>query len=73
MRLVATFRDAERYAATLGHVLCHWTKHCPRLARESGRGALGNEGYACEELVAELVAAFFCADLGITTAGHATS
>jgi hypothetical protein len=31
-----------------------------------GRGRFGDEGYAKEELVAELGSAFLCADLGIT-------
>jgi antirestriction protein ArdC len=61
-----TFRDAESYAATLGHELCHWTKHEKRLARDFGRLRHGDEGYAREELVAELGSAFLCADLGIT-------
>lgn len=61
-----TFRDAESYAATLGHELTHWTKHDSRLARDMGRVKWGDEGYAREELVAELGAAFLCADLGIT-------
>jgi antirestriction protein ArdC len=60
------FRDAESYAATLGHELCHWTKHDERLARDFGRVRFGDEGYAKEELVAELGSAFLCADLGIT-------
>ena len=61
-----TFRDAESYAATLAHELTHWTKHEKRLARDMGRVRYGDEGYAREELVAELGAAFLCADLGIT-------
>ena len=61
-----TFRDAESYAATLAHELTHWTKHDSRLARDMGRKAWGDEGYAREELVAELGSAFLCADLGIT-------
>lgn len=61
-----TFRDAESYAATLGHELTHWTKHPKRLARDLGRVRYGDEGYAREELVAELGAAFLSADLGIT-------
>jgi antirestriction protein ArdC len=60
------FRDAESYAATLGHECVHWTKHGSRLARDMGRVKWGDEGYAREELVAELGAAFLCADLGIT-------
>lgn len=61
-----TFRDAESHAATLAHELTHWTKHDKRLARDMGRVKWGDEGYAREELVAELGAAFLCADLGIT-------
>jgi antirestriction protein ArdC len=61
-----TFRDAESYAATLAHALTHWTKHDKRLARDMGRVKWGDEGYAREELVAELGSAFLCADLGIT-------
>jgi antirestriction protein ArdC len=44
----------------------HWTKAPSRLARDFGRQKFGDEGYAKEELVAELGAAFLCADLGIT-------
>ena len=61
-----TFRDAESYAATLAHEAIHATKHDRRLARDLGRVKLGDEGYAREELVAELGSAFLCADLGIT-------
>ena len=61
-----TFRDAESHAATLAHELTHWTRHDSRLARDFGRVLHGDEGYAKEELVAELGSAFLCADLGIT-------
>src|SRR5712672_2732815 len=61
-----TFRDAESYAATLVHELTHATKHGKRLARDLGRKRFGDEGYAREELVAELGAAFLCADLELT-------
>jgi len=61
-----SFRDAESHAATLAHECCHWTKHEKRLARDFGRTCCGDEGYAREELVAELGSAFLCADLGIT-------
>ena len=61
-----TFRDAESHAAVLAHELTHWTKHEKRLARDLGRSKWGDEGYAKEELVAELGAAFLSADLGIT-------
>jgi antirestriction protein ArdC len=61
-----TFRDAESHAATLAHELTHWTKNDKRLARDMGRIHWGDEGYAREELVAELGSAFLCADLAIT-------
>jgi antirestriction protein ArdC len=59
------FKDAESYAATKAHELTHWTKHPTRLDRDFGRQKWGDEGYAREELVAELGAAFLAADLGI--------
>jgi antirestriction protein ArdC len=43
----------------------HWTRHPTRLDRDFGRTRFGDEGYAREELVAELGAAFLCADLGL--------
>jgi len=60
------FKDKESYYATALHELTHWTRHEKRLAREFGRKRFGDEGYAREELVAELGSAFLCADLGIT-------
>ncbi len=60
------FRDAESHAATVAHELCHWTRHPSRLDRDLGRMRWGDAGYAMEELVAELGAAFLCADLGVT-------
>jgi antirestriction protein ArdC len=61
-----TFRDAESYAATLCHELTHATRHETRMNRDFGRKRFGDAGYAMEELVAEIGAAFLCADLGIT-------
>ena len=61
-----SFRDAESYYATMAHEVTHWTRHPKRLDRSFGRKSWGDEGYAQEELVAELGAAFLCADLGIT-------
>lgn len=60
------FRDAESYYATLAHELTHWTKHPKRLDRDFGRKRFGDDGYAMEELVAELGAAFLSADLDLT-------
>jgi antirestriction protein ArdC len=61
-----TFRDAKSYYATLVHEMTHWTAHESRLARDFGTKRFGSEGYAIEELVAELGAAFLCADLDLT-------
>jgi antirestriction protein ArdC len=60
------FRDAESYAATKAHELTHWTSHPQRLARDFGAKRFGDTGYAREELVAEIGAAFLCAQLHIT-------
>ena len=54
------------HAATLAHEMVHWTKHPTRLNRDLGRKKWGDEGYAMEELVAEIGSAFLCADLQIT-------
>jgi antirestriction protein ArdC len=66
MPIIECFRDAESYYATLAHESTHWTRHESRLNRDFGRKRFGDEGYAVEELVAELGAAFLCADLNIT-------
>jgi antirestriction protein ArdC len=60
------FKDRESYYATELHELTHWTKHERRLNRDFGRQRFSDMGYAREELVAELGAAFLCADLNIT-------
>jgi antirestriction protein ArdC len=61
-----TFRDAESYYATLAHECTHWTRHPSRLERDFGRKRWGDEGYAMEELVAELGSAFISADLDLS-------
>lgn len=65
------FRDADSYYATLTHELVHWTRHPNRLNRSFDQKRFGDEGYAMEELVAELGSAFICADLGLTPKMHA--
>jgi len=60
------FRDRESYYATLSHELTHWTGNQKRLGRDLSKSRFGSEGYAVEELIAELGSAFLCADLGIT-------
>jgi antirestriction protein ArdC len=58
-----SFQDADSYYATLAHEFTHWTGSKIRLDRDFGGHRFGSEGYAIEELVAELGAAFLCADL----------
>jgi antirestriction protein ArdC len=66
MPCIDFFRDAESYYAVRAHETVHWTRHDSRLNRDFGRKRFGDEGYATEELVAELGSAFLCADLGLT-------
>jgi antirestriction protein ArdC len=66
MPVIEAFRDAESFYATLAHESAHWTKHPSRLDRSFGRKRFGDEGYAQEELVAEMASAFLSADLGFT-------
>ena len=56
---IEAFRDAESFYQTLGHETIHWTRQS-RLQRDFGRKTWGDEGYAREELVAELGSAFLC-------------
>ncbi len=58
-----SFQDADSYYATLAHECTHWTGSKIRRDRDFGGHRFGSEGYAVEELVAELGAAFLCADL----------
>ncbi len=60
-----TTSPAEAFYSTLSHELVHWTSAKSRLDRQVS-GRFGDAGYAMEELIAELGAAFLCADLGIT-------
>jgi antirestriction protein ArdC len=58
------FHEPVNWHRTRLHELAHWTGHASRLARDfTGRWA--SEAYAREELVAELCAAFLCAELGV--------
>lgn len=58
------FASPTDYYAILAHEITHWTRHPKRLDRDLGRKTYGDEGYAKEELVAELGACFLAADLG---------
>ena len=62
-----TSKATESYYGTLFHELTHWTAPAHRCARDLG-GRFGSDAYGIEELVAELGAAFLCADLGVSAA-----
>lgn len=57
----------EAYYSTVFHELIHWTGHPTRYRRPLSV-RFGDQTYAAEELVAELGAAFLCADLKLTPA-----
>lgn len=58
------FDEPGRYYATALHELGHWTGHPSRLNRDLGN-SFGSEGYAREELRAELGSYFTCSQVGI--------
>lgn len=60
-----TSDPTESYYSTLLHELTHWTGHSSRLNRFT-HARFGDNAYAMEELVAELGAAFLCADLQVS-------
>jgi antirestriction protein ArdC len=66
----ATSTPAESYYSTVLHELTHFTSAANRCNRQLGK-RFGDRAYAMEELVAELGAAFLCADLGISATPRA--
>jgi antirestriction protein ArdC len=58
------FKSAAHFYGVAFHELGHWTGHTSRLDRDL-RHRFGERAYAAEELVAELVAAFLCAEFSI--------
>ena len=58
------FFDQVNFFAVCLHELTHWAGAASRLNRDLS-GSFGSQKYAREELVAELGAAFTCAELGI--------
>lgn len=60
-----TMSAAEAFDATRLHELTHWSGAKHRLDRDFGK-RFGDKAYAFEELVAELGAAYLCAELGVT-------
>ena len=57
----SAFDSESSYYATAFHELTHWTGHESRCNRNL-KGKFGNSEYAFEELVAEMGAAFLCAE-----------
>ena len=62
----AQFKEANQYYATALHELAHWSGHPTRLGRELSY-PFGSEGYAREELQAEIASLILGNTLGI---GH---
>jgi len=61
--MFAAFKDADKFYNTLFHELTHWTGAKARCDRSDGmEGRFGDNAYAAEELVAQLGAAFMCAE-----------
>jgi antirestriction protein ArdC len=58
------FKSAAHFYGVAFHELGHWTGHKSRLDRVL-RHRFGERSYAAEELVAELCAAFLCAEFSI--------
>jgi antirestriction protein ArdC len=58
------FKSAAHFYGVAFHELGHWTGHKSRLDRDL-RFRFGERAYAAEELVAELCAAFLCAEFSI--------
>lgn len=54
----------ESYYNTVLHEAAHWTSAPHRCDRQLGK-RFGDNAYAVEELIAEISAAFLCADLGL--------
>ena len=60
----SSFLSESHYYATVLHELTHWSGAPHRLDRTKGK-RFADTAYAFEELVAEMGAAFLCADYGI--------
>ena len=57
------FKSADHFYNVAFHELTYWTAHSSRLDRDL-KNRFGSRNYAAEELVAELRAAFLCAQFG---------
>ena len=63
MPAFGAFKGADHFYGTVFHELTHWTAHGSRLDRDL-KNRFGSRNYAAEELVAEMGAAFLCAEFG---------
>jgi antirestriction protein ArdC len=63
MPAFAAFKGADHFYNVMFHELTHWTAHKSRLDRDL-KNRFGSRNYAAEELIAELGAAFLCAEFG---------
>jgi antirestriction protein ArdC len=63
MPAFVAFKGADHFYSVVFHELAHWTGHKSRLDRDLKK-RFGSRDCAAEELVAELGAAFLCAEFG---------
>jgi antirestriction protein ArdC len=63
MPAFAGFKSADHFYNVAFHELLHWSGHKARLDRDL-KNRFGSRNYAAEELIAELGAAFLCAEFG---------
>ena len=63
MPAFAAFKGADHFYNVTFHELGHWSGHKSRLDRDL-KNRFGSRSYAAEELIAELSAAFLCAEFG---------
>lgn len=61
------FDEVSDYYSTSAHEHTHWTGHADRLGRDLS-GRFGDHAYCAEELIAELGAAFWCAQFELAQA-----
>ncbi len=70
------FKGADHFYNVAFHELTHWSGHNSRLDRDL-KSRFGPRSYAAEELIAELGAAFLCAEFGfdgdVRNAGYIAS
>jgi antirestriction protein ArdC len=70
MPTINHFNTSEDFYSVYLHEITHSTGHEKRLKRNLLDGAFNREKYAKEELIAELGAAFLCAEVGIKSTGR---